>query len=73
MSQRRVGVWRAMLGASRISHEKRQLAPTCNNFHKMLKIKEIIDSGHIGVPICNDRLPIATAGQLCAEYRCGSR
>jgi len=53
MSQRRVGVWRAMLGASRISHEKRQLTRTCNNFHKPLKIKEIKNSEHIGVLICS--------------------
>jgi len=60
VSQWRVGVWPAMLGASCFARGKRQLRVMCNDFHKALKRKEIADSEHIGVLICTAEMVDST-------------
>lgn len=68
VSQWRVGVWPAMLGASCFARGKRQLRVMCNDFHKALKRKEIADSEHIGVPICTSPTVIGLVSELRTGY-----
>jgi len=73
MSHWGVGVGPAMIRARYIVRGRCDLGRMCNKFYKSLKIKEIQDFEHIGVPICTDLSSIRCVWELCAGYRCGPR